>query len=101
MKLYQLKIKKTLSYHSVSNNPFIDEHLRKDIVAMDNYREVTIKSGDFTFNLHIHYFNVLDLDLLVDTLGFCFIIYSTFSTTQSKRYNIDILFIRCKKSIRW
>ena len=43
--------KKTLSYHSVSNNPFIDKHLQKDIVAMDNYREVTIKSGDFTFYL--------------------------------------------------
>lgn len=62
--------KKTLSYQSVSNNPFIDKHLQKDIVAMDNYREVTIKSADFTFNLHIHYFNVPDLDLLVDTLAF-------------------------------
>ena len=71
--------KKTLSYHSVSNNPFIDKHLQKDIVAMDNYREVTIQSGNFTFNLHIHYLNgddgddgddVDDLDLLVDTLAF-------------------------------
>ena len=62
--------KKTLSYQSVSNNPFIDKHLQKDIVAMDNYREVTIKSGEFTFNLHIHYLNVDDLDLLVDTLAF-------------------------------
>ena len=62
--------KKTLSYHSVSNIPFIDKHLQKDIVAMDNYREVAIKSADMTFNLHIHYFNVPDLDLLVDTLAF-------------------------------
>ena len=62
--------KKTVSYQSVSNNPFIDKHLQKDIVAMDNYREVIIKSGDFTFNLHIHYLNVPDLDLLVDTLAF-------------------------------
>jgi len=61
---------KKLSYQSVSNNPFIDKHLQKDILAFNNYRQVIIKSGLFTFHLHIHYLNVDDLDLLVDTLAF-------------------------------
>ena len=61
---------KKLSYQTVSNNPFIDKHLQKDILAFNNYRQVTIKSGGFTFHLHIHYLNVDDLELLVDTLAF-------------------------------
>ncbi len=61
--------KKKLSYQSVSNNPFIDKHLLKDILTLNNYRHVKIKSGEVIFNLHIHYLNVDDLDLLIDTLA--------------------------------
>ena len=62
--------KKSLSYQSVSNNPFIDKHLQKDIVAMDKYRKVTIKKDEVTFNVHINYINVAELDVLGDVLAF-------------------------------
>ena len=61
---------KTVSYQSLSNEEFIDENLKKDILLLTNYKEVQLKSGPYTFNLHIHYLRKDDLDLLIDTLGY-------------------------------
>lgn len=61
---------KTLTLSEVSMNPYIDKHLKKDIILLSNYKEVTIRSGIYTFHLHIHYLRDDDLQLLIDTLGY-------------------------------
>jgi hypothetical protein len=61
---------KTLSYQSVANQPFIDEHLKQDILLLTNYRDITIRSGEYTFHLHIHYLRQDTLDTLIETLAY-------------------------------
>jgi hypothetical protein len=58
---------KKISYQSLSNEVFIDEHLKKDILRLTQLRTVRFKTGTTTFTLEIHH-QKESLDRFIQTL---------------------------------
>lgn len=58
---------------SLKDEPFIDEHLKKDILQLKKYKQVIFKTGITTFTIHIYYQNEnleYFLELLKYTLSY-------------------------------
>lgn len=88
---------KTISYQSLSANKYIDEHLKKDILVMTNYREVTITSGKHTFHLHIHYMRKDDISLLQDALAYVLSFTALLSTHNVQTLTLTFYLLDVKR----
>ena len=77
------KSRNIISLESLSDERFIDEHLKKDIIKLTKCRTVQFKTGVTTFTLDIHYKNE-NLDLLIDTL----------------KYSLSFVTMLCKHSMK-
>ena len=61
---------KTPTLESLADQQFIDEHLKKDILLLNTYKEVTIKTDQYTFHLKFYYDKNDNLDHLIEALAY-------------------------------
>jgi hypothetical protein len=61
---------KTPTLESLADQQFIDEHLKKDILLLNTYKEVIIKTDQYTFRLKFYYDKTDNLDDLIETLAY-------------------------------
>ncbi len=69
VKISDQTTKKKISLNSLSNEQFIDEHLKKDITKLTNCRMIIFKTAESTFTLEIHY-KQESLDKFINLLMF-------------------------------
>jgi hypothetical protein len=69
VKISDQTTKKKISLNSLSNEQFIDEHLKKDITRLTNCRMIIFKTAESTFTLEIHYKHE-SLDKFINSLMF-------------------------------
>ncbi len=61
---------KTPTLESLSEQKFIDNHLKKDILLLNTYKEVKININQYTFHLKFYYDNKDELNDLIETLAY-------------------------------
>ena len=80
---------KTVSYESLQNEKYIDNHLKEKITLMSSYKQVTVQSNNYTFHLEFYYNKQDNLDKLIDALA-----YSISFTLQLGPHKINDITIK-------
>jgi len=66
-RIYDKTSKQKISLTSLADEPFIDDHLKKDITKLTHCRNVLFKTGNTTYTLQIYHTKEI-LDTLIHTL---------------------------------
>jgi len=88
--------KKKITLESLNNEQFIDNHLKKDIMKLQNCRDIVFKTGSTTFRLSIHY-KKETVDTLINLLMYMLSFVSMLSKHSMKDIHMTYYLLDVKR----